>query len=68
MHDRLETLGYCGANKDIISAMNKIQSQSNSSTSSISMAAAVEALNGPQDFIKNIIKVLLNEEIWLLKN
>ena len=45
-------LGYCGANKDIVSAMNKIQSQSNSSTSSISMAASVEALSGPQDFIK----------------
>jgi len=44
-------LGYCGASKKIISAMNKIQSQSNSSTSSISMAASVEALNGPQDFI-----------------
>jgi len=44
-------LGYCGAHKDIILAMNKIQSQSNSSTSSISMAAAVEALNGTQDFI-----------------
>ena len=45
-------LGYCGASKEIIAAMNKIQSQSNSSTSSISMAASVEALNGPQDFIK----------------
>ncbi len=44
-------LGYCGANKNIIAAMNKIQSQSNSSTSSISMAASVEALNGPQEFI-----------------
>ena len=44
-------LGYCGAHKDIITAMNKIQSQSNSSTSSISMAASVEALNGTQDFI-----------------
>ena len=44
-------LGYCGAPKEIIKAMNKIQSQSNSSTSSISMAAAVEALLGNQDFI-----------------
>ena len=44
-------LGYCGAPKEIIMAMNKIQSQSNSSTSSISMAAAVEALLGNQDFI-----------------
>jgi aspartate aminotransferase len=46
-------LGYCGASKAIIAAMNKIQSQSTTSTSSISMAAAVEALNGPQEFIKD---------------
>ena len=45
-------LGYCGASKEIIAAMNKIQSQSTTSTSSISMAAAVEALDGPQEFIK----------------
>ena len=44
-------LGYCGGPKEIIAGMNKIQSQSNTSTSSISMAAAVEALNGDQDFI-----------------
>lgn len=44
-------LGYCGAPKEIIAAMNKIQSQSTTSTSSISMAASVEALNGSQDFI-----------------
>ena len=43
--------GYCGAPKEIIAAMNKIQSQSTTSTSSISMAASVEALNGTQDFI-----------------
>ncbi len=46
-------LGYCGASKEIIAAMNKIQSQSNTSTSSISMAAAVEALEGSQEFIKD---------------
>ncbi len=46
-------LGYCGAPKEIIAAMNKIQSQSNTSTSSITMAAAVEAISGPQDFIKD---------------
>ena len=46
-------LGYCGAPKEIIAAMNKIQSQSTTSTSSISMAAAVEALNGSQEFIKD---------------
>ena len=45
-------LGYCGGPKEIISGMNKIQSQSTTSTSSITMAAAVEALNGDQEFIK----------------
>lgn len=44
-------LGYCGGPKKIIAGMNIIQSQSTTSTSSISMAAAVEALNGNQDFI-----------------
>ena len=44
-------LGYCGGPKEIIAGMNKIQSQSNTSTSSITMAASVEALNGNQDFI-----------------
>jgi len=45
-------LGYCGGPRDIIAGMNKIQSQSTTSTSSISMAASVEALNGDQDFIE----------------
>jgi len=45
-------LGYCGGPKDIIAGMNKIQSQSTTSTSSITMAASVEALNGNQDFIE----------------
>ena len=44
-------LGYCGGPKEIISGMNKIQSQSTTSTSSITMAATVEALNGDQEFI-----------------
>ena len=44
-------LGYCGGPKEIIAGMNKIQSQSNTSTSSISMAASVEALEGNQEFI-----------------
>ena len=38
--------------KIYIRAIGKIQSQSTSNPSSISQAAAVEALNGPQDFIQ----------------
>ena len=44
-------LGYCGGPRKIIAGMNKIQSQSTTSTSSISMAASVEALSGDQAFI-----------------
>ena len=45
-------IGYGAGPKDIIKAMAKIQSQSTTNPSSISQAAAVEALNGTQDFIK----------------
>lgn len=46
-------VGYCGGPKVIISAMAKIQSQSTTSTSSISQWAGVEALNGDQSFIQD---------------
>ncbi len=45
-------IGYAAGPKEIIKAISKIQSQSTSNPSSISQAAAVEALNGSQDFIK----------------
>ena len=45
-------IGYAAGPRDIISAIRKIQSQSTSNPSSISQAAAVEALNGHQNFIK----------------
>ena len=45
-------IGYAAGPKDIIKAIGKIQSQSTSNPSSISQAAAVEALNGNQDFIQ----------------
>jgi len=44
-------VGWAAGPANIIKAMNDIQSQSTSHTSSISQAAAVAALNGPQDFI-----------------
>ena len=45
-------IGYAAGPKDIIKAIAKIQSQSTTNPSSISQAAAVEALNGVQNFIK----------------
>ena len=45
-------IGYAAGPKEIIKAIAKIQSQSTSNPTSISQAAAVEALNGIQDFIE----------------
>ena len=50
-------IGFAGGPVALIRAMDKLQSQSTSSTSSISQAAAVEALNGPQDFIPHMVEV-----------
>jgi aspartate aminotransferase len=44
-------IGYAAGPQALIKAMGNLQSQSTSNPSSISQAAAVEALNGPQDFI-----------------
>ncbi|MEO0392972.1 MAG: pyridoxal phosphate-dependent aminotransferase [Pseudomonadota bacterium] len=44
-------IGYAGGPKDLVKAMAKIQSQSTANPTSISQAAALEALNGPLDFL-----------------
>jgi aspartate aminotransferase len=44
-------IGYGAGITEIIKAMAKLQSQSTTNPSSISQAAAIEALNGAQDFI-----------------
>ena len=45
-------IGYSAGPEELIKGMNKVQSQSTSHAASISQAAAVEALNGPQGFIE----------------
>ena len=50
-------IGYAAGSKEIIKAIAKIQSQSTSNPSSVSQAAAVEALNGTQNFISERSKV-----------
>ncbi len=45
-------IGYAAGPVELINAMRKIQSQSTSNPCSISQWAALEALNGPQDFLK----------------
>jgi aspartate aminotransferase len=50
-------IGFAGAPVHLIKAMDKLQGQSTSNTSSISQAAAIEALTGPQDSIEEMRKV-----------
>ena len=49
-------LGYLAGPADLVAAMRKIQGQSTSCPSSISQAAAVAALNGPQDCIEEMCR------------
>jgi aspartate aminotransferase len=50
-------IGYAAGPEKLIGAMRKIQSQSTSNPCTISQWAAVEALNGPQDFISENNKI-----------
>jgi aspartate aminotransferase len=50
-------IGYAAGPVELIKAMSKVQSQSTSNPSSISQAASVEALRGPQGFIAEHNKV-----------
>jgi aspartate aminotransferase len=64
-------IGYGAGPEPLIKAMAKLQSQSTSNPTSISQWAAVEALNGPQDFIaannrvfkerRDIVVAMLNQ-------
>ena len=60
-------IGYAGGPQPLIKAMAKIQSQSTSNPSSISQAAAVEALNGPQDFIPENNKLFKSRRDLVVK-
>ncbi|MEO6395055.1 MAG: pyridoxal phosphate-dependent aminotransferase [Devosia sp.] len=44
-------IGYCAGPKELIGAMTKLQGQSTTNPSSIAQWAAVEALDGPQEFL-----------------
>ena len=48
-------LGYCGASEKIAKLMTNIQSHMTSNVCSITQYAAIEALNGPQDKVKEMI-------------
>ena len=59
-------IGYAGGNASLIKAMGKLQSQSTSNPTSISQAAAVEALNGDNLFIAERAKVFKGRRDFLI--
>ena len=61
-------IGYAAGPREIIKAIGKIQSQSTSNPSSISQAAAVEALNGNQGFIKKRAKAFKERRDFVVKS
>ena len=61
-------IGYAGGPKEIIKAIRKVQSQSTSNPSSVSQAAAVEALNGTQKFIKTRSKEFKKRRDFVVKS
>ncbi|GBQ14389.1 aspartate aminotransferase [Komagataeibacter rhaeticus DSM 16663] len=46
-------VGFCGGPRDLIAAMNNMQGQSTSGINTLAQAAALAALEGPQDFLKD---------------
>ncbi len=60
-------IGYTAGPKYIISAMEKIQSQSTSNPASISQKASVEALNGPQDMVSFMVKEFDNRRKYIVE-
>ena len=61
-------IGYAAGPEDIIKAMKKIQGQSTSNPTSIAQAAAVEALNGEQTFIKTMVEAFSRRHAFLLES
>tara|TARA_R100001440_G_scaffold25074_4_gene40682 strand:+ start:28475 stop:29659 length:1185 start_codon:yes stop_codon:yes gene_type:complete len=59
-------IGYAAGPAKVIGAMKKIQSQSTSNPASISQAAAVAALNGPQDCVKVMVEAFKERHDYLV--
>lgn len=60
-------LGYCGASEKIAKLMTNIQSHMTSNVCSITQYAAVEALNGPQDKVKEMISEFERRRNYMAK-
>ena len=60
-------IGYAAGEKQLIKAMGKLQSQSTSNPSSISQAAAVEALSGDQKCVQDMLMLFKERRDLIIK-
>ncbi|MCK5540324.1 MAG: pyridoxal phosphate-dependent aminotransferase [Deltaproteobacteria bacterium] len=60
-------IGFTAGPATLIAAMTKIQSQSTSNPTSISQMAAIEAYNGPQDYVKNVLVDFTKRRAYIIK-
>ncbi|MGY0218994.1 pyridoxal phosphate-dependent aminotransferase [Endozoicomonadaceae bacterium StTr2] len=60
-------IGYAGGPSWLIASMKKIQSQSTSNPCSIAQAAATEALNGPQQPVREMVKAFKERHDYVVK-
>ena len=60
-------IGFTAGPAPLIAAMTKIQSQSTSNPTSISQMAAIEAYNGPQDYVVNVLTAFAERRAFIIK-
>ena len=60
-------IGFTAAPAPLVAAMTKIQSQSTSNPTSISQMAAIEAYNGPQDYVSNVLVAFAERRAYIIK-
>lgn len=60
-------LGYCGGPRDLIAAISNVNGQNSGGTSTLSQAAAVAALNGPQDLLKERSSIYKSRRDYVLE-
>jgi aspartate aminotransferase len=58
-------IGYLAGPKEVIGAINKIQSHSTSNPTSIAQKASVTALKGPQDFIRQMVSEFDRRRVYI---
>ncbi|MEW5804764.1 MAG: pyridoxal phosphate-dependent aminotransferase [bacterium] len=59
-------IGYAAGPQDLVKAMSKIQSQTTSNPTSISQKAAIEALNGDQRFIQEMVREFARRKEYMV--